>query len=665
MSGDLCWVLRRARPAAGRLLLAALAGAGAWGCAVGLIATAGWLIATAALHPPVLSLTVAVAAVRAFALARSGLRYAERLISHDAALRMLAVLRVDVYRQLDRLTPAGLGSARTGDVLSRVVSDVDAVGDLLLRVLLPVSAAVLVTVATVGLLAVLLPAAAVLVGVVALAAVVLVPVLITRLVSGAERGIAALRGELTAEVVDLLHGAGEVLAYGATARRLSRLGGRDAALTRSLRTAAAGAGAGTGLALLGAALAVSGAALVGVPALRAGAVSGPELAVVVLAPLALWEGLAAVPPALQRLPGLAAAAGRLRVLQTAPAPVPEPARPLDPAPGPAQLRARRLGLRWPGAQQEAVTGLDLELAAARCVALVGPSGSGKSTVAAALLRFLDPSAGTLAFGGVDVQRLDTAVVRSRIAWCGPRTHLFDTSIRQNLLLARPGATDDDMLAALAAARLRDWVLAGPDGLDAMVGEHGARLSGGQRQRLGLARALLAGRPILVLDEPTAHLDRTTAAALGTVLADAAGGRTTLMISHDPGLVAQAAVVVRLTRAGGPAPVPGASAVSGGSAQRQPAAGDVVDRDGDGVGGAVGSPRGVARVGQSDQPVDVVDLVGLADDDHTPPRVRDGIDLVDLECHHGVPGGGCQRASGGGPEDDLVAVEQKVDRADRR
>ncbi|MGH3794267.1 MAG: thiol reductant ABC exporter subunit CydC [Pseudonocardiaceae bacterium] len=546
MIADLRWVLYHSRPAACRLLLAALAAAGALGSAVALIATSAWLIATAALHPPVFTLTFAVVAVRAFGLARGALRYTERLVSHDAALRVLTSLRVGVYQQLERLTPAGLGSTRTGDVLSRVVSDVDAVGDLLLRVLLPGAAAGLVTAGTVGLLAVLRPAAALVVGAAALACAVVVPVLTTWWASRAEGDLAAARGELTAEVVDLLQGGAEVLAYGAAGRRLRSVAGRDAALTALLRRAAGSAGAGTGLSLLGCAVAVVGCLLVSVPGLDDGVLTGPELAVVVLTPLALWEALAALPPALQRLPGLAAAAGRLRALETIPAPVGEPALSIELPAGPGQLRADGLGLRWPGTGYDVVTGLNLELTTARCVALVGPSGCGKSTVVAALLRFLDPSAGMLTLDGVDVRQLDTAAVRSWIAWCGPHTQLFDTSVRENLLLARPEAGEDELLAVLAAARLRDWVLATSDGLDTLVGENGARLSGGERQRLGLARALLAERPVLVLDEPTAHLDRPTAVALGKDLARAAGARTTLLISHDPSLVGQAHSVVRLT-----------------------------------------------------------------------------------------------------------------------
>lgn len=545
MPTHLRWVLRHVRPAAGRLALAALAAAGALGAAVGLLATSAWLIATAALHPPVLTLTAAIVTVRACALARGGLRYLERLISHDAALRVLSGLRVGIYRQLERLTPGGLGSPRTGDVLSRVVADVDAVQDLLLRVLLPVLAATLVTVGTLALLAALVPAAAVVAGAAAVFSAVAVPLLTTRLAARAERGTAAARGELSAEVVDLLHGAGDVVAFGAADRLLARVRDRDDALTGLLRRAAAHAGTGTGLALLGGGVAVAGCLLTGIGALRAGALSGPQLAVLVLTPLALWEALIALPPALQRLPGLAAAAGRLRALETMPDPVAEPAEPARLPAGPADWRARDLALRWPATERDAVAGFDLDLAAARCVALVGASGSGKSTVAAALLRFLDPSAGRLEFDGHDVRRFATDAVRGRIAWCGAQTHLFDSSIRENLLLARPGATEDELLTALGSARLRDWVLDMPDGLDTMVGEAGARLSGGERQRLGLARALLADRQLLILDEPTAHLDRPTAEALRGDIAAAAEGRTRLLISHDADLVGQADTVVRL------------------------------------------------------------------------------------------------------------------------
>jgi thiol reductant ABC exporter CydC subunit len=556
--GDVLWLLGRARPALPRLLLAVLAATGATGSAVALLATSAWLISAAALHPPVLTLTVAVVSVRALGISRGVLRYAERLVSHDAALRAQARLRLRTYRELERIVPAGLGGVRTGDVLSRLVTDVESLADLLVRVLLPLASTALVAAATLALLLWLLPAAALAVLAALALALLGVPLLTAWVAARAERATAAAAGELSTRVLDVLHGADELLALAAAPAAMDAVADADRRLARLRRGATAAAGLGSGLTVAACGVAVLGCLLVGVPAVRSGQLDGVLLAVLVLTPIALWEAVTALPPALQRLPGLAASAARLRALAATPSPVPEP----PPAPGGARpdgvascgeprLLARRLGLRWPGGDRDAVSGLDLDLRPGRTVALAGPSGSGKSTVVAALLRFLQPVSGELRYAGVEVRDTPAERVRGDIAWCGPDAHLFDTTVRQNLVLASPGATDEQVHAALAGARLAGWVRAQPLGLDTPVGEHGAALSGGERQRLGLARALLAERPVLVLDEPTAQLDGPTARALATDLAAAARGRTTLLVSHSADLLDAADQIVELRREAGP------------------------------------------------------------------------------------------------------------------
>jgi thiol reductant ABC exporter CydC subunit len=530
-----------------RLVLAAIAGAGAYGSAVALLGTSAWLISSASLRPPILTLTVAIVAVRTFGIARGMLRYAERLIGHDAAFRMLGALRVQVYRELGRVAPAGLGGLRRGDVLSRVVSDVDAQQDLLLRVLLPAVSTGLVGLATAAVLAGILPAA----GLIVLAGLVLagagVPALTLGLARRTERQVAPVRGELSASVVELIQCADELVAYGAAEQRLTELDRQDAALTGLLRRSAGVAGVGAGLTvLLGGLMVVAGIA-VGVPALRAGTLPGPMLAVVVLTPLALTEVISGLPGAVQQLPGMLRSRQRLRALVGLRSPVIAPAEPvtLPAAPADTGVAAWDLAIRWPEAARPAVSGVDLELGPGQRIAVTGPSGAGKSTVVAALLRFLDPAAGRLEVAGCDVTAADEAAVRSRIAWCGPDGYLFDSTIRANLLLARPDSGEDALWAALREARLADWVSTLPAGLDTAVGEHGAQVSGGERQRIALARALLAGRPVLVLDEPTAHLDELTAGALTADLLRATEGRTTLLVTHRVDDLAGADAVVRI------------------------------------------------------------------------------------------------------------------------
>jgi thiol reductant ABC exporter CydC subunit len=508
-----------------------LAGAAALGSAVGLMAVSAWLVSRAAQHPPVLYLTVAIVGVRAFGLGRGVFRYAERLVSHDAAFRVLADLRVRVYEGLERLAPAGLPAFRRGDLLGRLVADVDDTQDLFLRALLPAASAALVGVAAVAVAAALLPAA----GVILLAGLLLAgvgaPWLSSVLGRRADRRLADVRGELTAATVDLLQGAPELIAYGAAPARLAELARLDRRLTRLAANSARTAGIGAALTGLACGATVLGTLLVGVPAVRAGSLAGVNLAVVVLLPLAAFEGVAGLPLAAQYLQRARRAAGRLLGVLAAPAPVADLTAPAPLPDGPYSVVLQKLEACWSSGAAPALAGVDLALTPGRRVAVVGASGAGKSTLAAVLLRFLDPSGGRALLNGVPITELEPDDVRGVIGLCAQDAHVFDSTIGENIRLARRSASPAELREVLRRARLLDWVDALPDGLDTQVGEHGARVSGGQRQRIALARALLADFPILILDEPAANLDTATADALTAELLDVTRGRTTLLITH--------------------------------------------------------------------------------------------------------------------------------------
>ncbi|MFH8679167.1 thiol reductant ABC exporter subunit CydD [Streptomyces lydicus] len=529
---------RTARSRRARFALALLLGSLALGSAVGLMATSGWLISRAAQQPPVLYLMVAVTATRAFGIGRAVFRYAERLVAHDAVFRMLADVRVAVYRRLERLAPAGLAERRRGDLLSRLVADVDAVQDYFLRWLLPVGAAVLVGVGTVGFTAWLLPeAGAILAGGLLLAGVG-VPALSGALARRTERQLAPARGRLATRVLDVLTGTAELTVAGALTARTASVRRADRELTRIASRSAAVAGAGAGLSALLCGLTVAAAAVAGVQAVHAGRLEGVALAVIVLTPLAAFEAVTGLPLAVQYRQRTRRAAERIFEVLDAPAPVREPAAPATPPEVPFPLVVRDLTARHSGQARPALDAVGFTLTAGRRLAVVGPSGSGKTTLAQTLLRFLDQEAGTYSLGGTDARALDGDAVRRQVGLCAQDAHLFDSSLRENLRLARrnradgPAGTEDrDLWDALERARLADWVRGLPDGLDTMVGEHGARLSGGQRQRLALARALLADFPVLVLDEPAEHLDLATADALTADLLAATEGRTTVLITH--------------------------------------------------------------------------------------------------------------------------------------
>lgn len=528
-------VLARVREAAGaqrgQLALALLLGSLAVGSAVGLMAVSGWLISRASEQPPVLYLMMAVTATRAFGIGRAVFRYAERLVSHDAVLKLLAELRVAVYRGLERVAPAGLRTVRRGDLLSRLVADVDALQDYWLRWLLPAGTALTVSVAAAGFTGWLLPEAGVVLAVGLLVAGVGVPLVSGAFARRTERQLAPARAALATRVTDLLGGTAELTVAGALPARQAHMRAADGLLTRIASRAATATALGSGLSALVCGLTVVAAALVAVPAVNDGRLAGVALAVVVLTPLAAFEAVAGLPLAVQYRQRVLRSAERVFEVLDAPVPVREPAAPADAPSSPFPLEVRGLSARYPGAHHDALRSLDLTLVPGRRIAVVGPSGSGKTTLAQVLLRFLDASSGTYSIGGVEADALDGDTVRRSVGLCAQDAHVFDSSIRENLRLARTGASDAELYDALSRARLLEWVRSLPEGLDTPVGEHGARLSGGQRQRLALARALLADFPVLVLDEPAEHLDLATADALTADLLAATEGRTTVLITH--------------------------------------------------------------------------------------------------------------------------------------
>ncbi|MGP4023075.1 thiol reductant ABC exporter subunit CydC [Actinomadura sp. 3N407] len=524
-------LLRFARPARGRLVLAVVFGVLAMGSGVGLMATSAWLISRAAQHPPVLTLMVAIVAVRAFGLGRGVFRYIERLTGHDATFRILADLRACVYERLERLAPGGLPTFRGGDLMNRLVADVDAVQDLFLRVLLPCTVAAVVGGASVGLAWALLPSAGAVLLFALLLAGVVAPWLSAAMARRAELQTTDLRGELTSHVVDTLQGAPELIAYGAAPAQLAEATRLDRDFTRATARSATTAGMGAAISALAGGLAVWGGLAAGVPAVRSGTLDGVLLAVVVLLPLAAFEVVAGLPLAAQYMERVRRSATRIFAVLDSPEPVNDPAGPAPLSAAPHTVSVENLRARWTPTGPYALDGISLDLTPGRRCAIVGPSGSGKTTLTAVLLRFLEPAGGRATLNGVDLRALTGDDVRQIIGLCAQDAHLFDSTIGENVRLARPAATDDEIRDALRRARILDWVDALPRGLGTRVGEHGAQVSGGQRQRIALARALLADFPILLLDEPAEHLDIATADDLTADLLTATEGRTTLLVTH--------------------------------------------------------------------------------------------------------------------------------------
>jgi len=538
-----------------RFALAVLLGTLALGCAVALGGVSAWLVARASQLPPVLMLSTATVGVRAFGIGRGVLRYVERLVSHDLALAGMARLRTTLYERLADGRPDAVLTVRRGDLLARVGADVDDVGDLVVRGLLPAAVAATLGIATSAATALIWPPAGLALAACLLLAGVVAPWLAGRGARTAERRGAQARADVGAEALGLLDDAGPLTVAGRVPARLAALRRAD---TRAQAAVDAGAGAAAlaaGLGQLATGVAVLVALVTGVPAVGDGRLAPVLLAVVVLTPLASFEATSVLPQAAVQVQRSRAAAARVLALLDAAGPGPGAAGPLvePPAPGtlepyrhaaPAgpgapgapgagpRLAARGLVVGWP-AGPPLVSDLDLDLRPGRLVAVVGPSGAGKTTLLLTLAGLLAPRAGTLTLDGVPAEPGAHEPGRT-VALTPEDAHVFGTSVLENLRVARGDVTSDEARAVLHDVGLGPWLAALPDGLATVLGPDGRTLSGGERRRLLLARALVGPAPLLLLDEPTEHLDTAGADAVLRLLR-ARTDRGVLVVTHRLGL----------------------------------------------------------------------------------------------------------------------------------
>ncbi len=537
------------------IALGALLGFAAIGSSIGLMAVSAFLIAKSALVSNVSEVALAVTAVRVFAISRAVSRYLERYATHRATLRILAALRTWFYRAIEPLAPARLSAHHTGDLLTRIVSDIDTLEDFYVRVLVPPVVAALVTL----LASLLLGAFDPLLGLALLAFLAvtggLLPVLSRRLSRAAAVGAIDERARLGALLVDEVRGMADLLVLGEDERHRARVLAAGRALDRAGERLAEVRGLNAALVALATSLAAVTLLAIAVPLVTTGRLDGVLLAVVPLAAMASFEAVAPLSLSAQLLDGTERAAGRLFALVDAP---PEVVDPAEPAPAPAahDLTVRGLRFRYGPGDPYVLDGLDLAIPAGGRVALVGPSGVGKSTLVDLLLRFRAYDEGEIRIGGREIRDCRAADVRAMLGVVSQQVHLFNATVRDNLAVADPDATDEQMEAACRMAQVHEAILALPEGYETPIGEDGVRLSGGERQRLAIARAILRDAPILVLDEATANLDVLTERRLLDSLAPFLAGRTTLMISHRPSVAAAVDRVVTLEN-GRAATAPGA------------------------------------------------------------------------------------------------------------
>ncbi|MEJ2746317.1 MAG: thiol reductant ABC exporter subunit CydC, partial [Anaerolineae bacterium] len=500
------------------------------GSSISLLGTSAYLISAAALQPSIAELSVAIVGVRFFGLSRGVFRYLERLVSHGVTFRLLARLRVWFYEALEPLAPARLQQFRSGDLLARIVADIETLEDFFVRVVSPPLVALVVAIGVGTWTAVYDPTLALtLLFFLALAGLGL-PLLIWQLSRRPGQAIIARRADLHVRLVEMVQGLADLTALGQNGRFQNRIEQISRQLTNAQNQMAVISGLHAGLSTLlsnGGMAAVLAAA---VPLVIEGQINGVHLAGLTLAALAAFEATQPLPQAAQQLTGSRQAIGRLLEIVAVPPAVSEPVQPAPPPATPA-LAVRHLSFSY----EEGPPVLDdvsFDLPPGKRLAIVGPSGAGKTTLLRLLLRFWDVEAGEIMLDGRSLTSYQSDDVRRCFGVISQNTYLFNGSVRDNLRLANPQADQAAIEAAAQQAQIHDFIAGLPDGYETAVGELGRQLSGGQRQRLAIARALLRGAPILLLDEPTANLDTLTAGHILDTITAVSANRSLLLITHQ-------------------------------------------------------------------------------------------------------------------------------------
>ncbi|GMB01448.1 thiol reductant ABC exporter subunit CydC [Pelosinus sp. IPA-1] len=508
--------------------------AGVFGCLtigsnIGLMAASAYLISSAALHPSIVELSVAIVGVRFFGISRAVFRYLERYISHDATFRLLGIIRVWFYTKLERLAPAGLLKWQSGELFGAIVGDVETLKEFYLRVLAPPFIALLVLIGTSIFLAqysrqfvYVLVGGFFTLG-------VLLPFMVLRLQRPIANELVQTRTEMKAQLVDSITGVVELAAFGQTQRQAQRIEIIDQRLARLQGKVANVTGMIDALGMLIVNATVWLVLWLAIPLVHSGQLEGIYLAVVALTVQSSFEGVLPLPIAMHYLAESLSAAKRLFAIVDQQLAVLDNGQDIFLNKN-VNIEVDKLSFSY----REGTTILDnvsFSVAPGQSLAIVGPSGAGKSTLLHLLLRFWDYHQGSIRFAGNEIKNYDSQEVRKQFGVVAQQTHLFNASIKDNILLARPDATEDALMEVIKNAELSEFIKSLPQGLDTMVGQNGHALSGGQRQRIAIARALLKDAPLLILDEPTVGLDALTEEAIMETISRLMQGRTTILITH--------------------------------------------------------------------------------------------------------------------------------------
>jgi len=525
-------LLRLLQPLSGRLFAAVLLGVATIAASVGLLGSAAFLIASAALHPSIAELQVAIVGVRFFGVSRGVFRYFERLFSHDLSFRILAEIRVDFMRRLEELAPEVFMRHSGGELLEEALDGIESLQNFYIRSAGPAITALFIGVGTSLFLALYAPALSAVFALFYTAALLMLPALSWKLAATEARRAGRLREKLGTELVEIIQDAAEFKIFGAMGPRIDRWIGLSGSLEDIEKTSALRDALNTGGGLLLQHGAVLGGLLVGIPLLERGMLSGPALAALLLVMMAAFEGSSPLPQTARETRHQIEAAGKIFDITDRPPAVRERPRPLRPVYDTSpRIRIRELSFTYPGESTPALDGVDLEIPSGIRLAVTGPSGSGKSTLLHLLLRFYDPDSGLILFDERDIRDLELDGLRRSIGLLSQKTTLFTGSIEENLRIARPDAEDSELREACRKARIHEEIEALPEGYGSWIGSAGLQLSGGQRRRLALARCLLQDPTVFLLDEVTAHLDRRNAHALMALLFEHAAARTLIHVTH--------------------------------------------------------------------------------------------------------------------------------------